>query len=58
MGRLIVYADVMSSTMHVTSAPLVHGAGSVARRQAAGRGRGGNAWISPLGQAAISLQVR
>ncbi|KAF9411933.1 hypothetical protein HW555_009407 [Spodoptera exigua] len=57
MGRLVVYSDVMSSTMHVTSGPLAHGAGSVARRQAAGRGRAGNSWISPLGQAAISLQV-
>ncbi|CAH1636078.1 unnamed protein product [Spodoptera littoralis] len=57
MGRLVVYSDVMSSTMHATSGPLAHGAGSVARRQAAGRGRGGNTWISPLGQAAISLQV-
>ncbi|KAJ8709211.1 hypothetical protein PYW07_009037 [Mythimna separata] len=57
LGRLVVYADVMSSTMHVTSAPLAHGVGSVARRQAAGRGRGGNVWITPPGQAAMSLQV-
>uniref|UniRef100_A0A2A4JH97 BPL/LPL catalytic domain-containing protein n=1 Tax=Heliothis virescens TaxID=7102 RepID=A0A2A4JH97_HELVI len=57
IGRLVVYADVMTSTMNITAAPLAHGVGAVARRQAAGRGRGGNVWITPPGQAAMSLQV-
>ncbi|XP_062525390.1 biotin--protein ligase isoform X3 [Bombyx mori] len=57
VGRLVVYAEVMSSTMRVTSQPLAHGAGAVAGRQAAARGRGGNTWLSPLGQASISVQI-
>lgn len=57
LGRLIVYADVMSSTMEISDHSFVHGFGAIARRQLAGRGRGGNAWISPPGQASMSLQV-
>ncbi|CAB3238450.1 unnamed protein product [Arctia plantaginis] len=57
MGRLVVYADVMPSTHNVTSVPLGHGVGSVALRQTSGRGRFGNRWIGPKGQACMSLQV-
>ncbi|KAJ2954764.1 hypothetical protein O0L34_g3067 [Tuta absoluta] len=58
LGRLVIYSDVVSSTMDITGgAPLAHGVGAVARRQAAGRGRAGNRWITPPGQAAMSLQV-
>ncbi|XP_026332395.1 biotin--protein ligase [Hyposmocoma kahamanoa] len=57
LGRLVVYADVMSTTMLVTDSALLHGVAAVARRQTAGRGRGGNTWITPPGQAAMSLQV-
>ncbi|KAJ0172196.1 hypothetical protein K1T71_012169 [Dendrolimus kikuchii] len=57
LGRLVVYADVISSTMNVMCGTLAHGVGAVARRQTSGRGRGGNSWISPLGQAAMTLQI-
>ncbi|KAL0818969.1 hypothetical protein ABMA28_008261 [Loxostege sticticalis] len=57
LGRVVVYSDLMSSTMDVTGTPLAHGVACVARRQAAGRGRAGNVWLTPPGQAAISLQV-
>ncbi|XP_049884797.1 biotin--protein ligase [Pectinophora gossypiella] len=58
LGRLVVYADVVPSTMLITGgAPLAHGVGAIARRQALGRGRGANRWITPPGQAAMSLQV-
>ncbi|XP_039760198.1 biotin--protein ligase isoform X2 [Pararge aegeria] len=57
LGRVVIYADVMSTTLAVMSAPLAHGVGAVARRQAAARGRGGNQWITTPGQAAMSLQV-
>ncbi|XP_028169574.1 LOW QUALITY PROTEIN: biotin--protein ligase [Ostrinia furnacalis] len=58
LGRVVVYADVLSSTLNVTGTPLAHGVACVARRQTAGRGRTGNAWLTPArGQAAISVQV-
>ncbi|XP_068619675.1 biotin--protein ligase [Battus philenor] len=58
LGRLVIYADVVdSTTLVVDGGALAHGMASVARRQLAGNGRGGNAWLTPPGQAAISLQV-
>ncbi|VVD03597.1 unnamed protein product [Leptidea sinapis] len=56
LGRVIIYSDVMTSTQAVLNDRLSSGVGAVCRRQTAGRGRGGNLWISPLGQAIISLQ--
>ncbi|XP_053615602.1 biotin--protein ligase isoform X2 [Plodia interpunctella] len=57
VGRVLIYADVVSTTMSMVERPLSHGVGAVARRMLAGRGRAGNAWLAPLGQAAISLQL-
>lgn len=57
IGRVVVYSDLLSSTMAITGTGLAHGVACVARRQAAGRGRQGNVWLTPPGQAAISLQV-
>ncbi|XP_069361840.1 biotin--protein ligase isoform X1 [Maniola hyperantus] len=57
LGRAVIYADVLSTTLAVTRSPLAHGVGAVARRQVAARGRGGNHWITTPGQAAMSLQV-
>ncbi|XP_045504178.1 biotin--protein ligase isoform X1 [Colias croceus] len=57
IGRILIYADVMSSTQRVIEGQLSHGAGAVARAQTAGRGRAANQWISPVGQAVMSLQV-
>ncbi|CAH2095374.1 unnamed protein product [Euphydryas editha] len=57
VGRAMVYADVLTSTAHVARGLRAHGAGALARRQSAARGRAGNRWITPPGQAAVSLQV-
>ncbi|XP_061727921.1 uncharacterized protein LOC133533022 [Cydia pomonella] len=58
LGRLVIYADTLTTTNAVTGGPpLAHGVAAVARRQTIGRGRGGNAWITVPGQACISLQV-
>ncbi|XP_063548722.1 uncharacterized protein LOC134755946 [Cydia strobilella] len=58
LGRLVIYADMLTTTNAVTGGPpLAHGVAAVARRQTLGRGRGGNAWITVPGQACISLQV-
>ncbi|XP_059051678.1 biotin--protein ligase [Achroia grisella] len=58
MGRLVVYSDVVGSTTRVVGgAALAPGVAAVARRQAAAQGRVQNKWLSPPGQAAISLQV-
>ncbi|CAK1545560.1 unnamed protein product [Leptosia nina] len=57
LGRVLVYADVLTSTQHIIEGTLAHGVGAVARRQIAGRGRGQNHWISPNGQAIMSLQI-
>ncbi|CAG4966213.1 unnamed protein product [Parnassius apollo] len=57
LGRLVVYADVIESTTHVVGGgALAHGVAAVARRQLAALGRAGNAWLTPPGQAAVSLQ--
>ncbi|XP_047988406.1 biotin--protein ligase [Leguminivora glycinivorella] len=58
LGRLVIYADMLTSTNAVTNGPpLAHGVAAVARRQSTGQGRGSNAWISVPGQASMSLQV-
>ncbi|XP_063381290.1 biotin--protein ligase [Cydia fagiglandana] len=58
LGRLVIYADTLTTTNAVTGGPpLAHGVAAVARRQTAARGRGHNAWITVPGQACISLQV-
>ncbi|XP_060805939.1 biotin--protein ligase [Amyelois transitella] len=57
VGRLIIYADVATTTMCMVERPLCHGVGAVARRMRAGRGRARNAWLAPPGVAAISLQL-
>ncbi|XP_047511746.1 biotin--protein ligase isoform X2 [Pieris napi] len=57
IGRVLIYADVLTSTQHIIEGSLGHGVGAVARSQSSGRGRGNNKWISPNGQAVMSLQV-
>ncbi|XP_072933352.1 biotin--protein ligase [Epargyreus clarus] len=58
LGRLVVYADVLESTQRVFAGEaFAHGVAAVCRRQAGGLGRAGNVWISPPGQAIISLQI-
>ncbi|CAG9112896.1 unnamed protein product [Plutella xylostella] len=58
VGRLVIYSDVMTSTQTLAnSARLGHGLAFVARRQTGGRGRGGNHWVSPPGQACVTVQL-
>ncbi|XP_048478124.1 biotin--protein ligase [Plutella xylostella] len=58
VGRLVIYSDVMTSTQTLAnSARLGHGLAFVARRQTGGRGRGSNHWVSPPGQACVTVQV-
>lgn len=57
IGRLVIYADVVSSTQDICSNRLGHGVSVVGRRQLSGRGRGGNAWLSAEGCAMISTQM-
>ncbi|XP_032522265.2 biotin--protein ligase isoform X2 [Danaus plexippus] len=57
LGRLLIYADVLASTQFISGCSLAHGVGATARRQVKGRGRGGNTWITPHGQAAITVQI-
>ncbi|XP_013147643.1 PREDICTED: biotin--protein ligase [Papilio polytes] len=58
LGRLVIYSEVIeSTTLVVDGGSLSHGVACVARRQLAGRGRAGNAWLTPPGQAALSIQV-
>lgn len=57
LGHLLIYSDVLTTTMDIIKDTLTHGIAVVAKRQLVGKGRGENAWITPLGQAAISLQL-
>ncbi|XP_045538116.1 biotin--protein ligase isoform X2 [Papilio machaon] len=58
LGRLVIYTEVIdSTTLVVDGGSLSHGVSCVARRQLAGSGRAGNAWLTPPGQAALSIQV-
>ncbi|KAL5274469.1 HLCS family protein [Megaselia abdita] len=58
IGRLVIYAPVISSTMHVINDfTLAHGTAVIARQQSDGKGRGGNQWLSPEGCSMFSLQI-
>ncbi|CAM4728505.1 unnamed protein product [Leuciscus chuanchicus] len=62
LGHTLVYADVTSSTMDlldglVSQSPQ-EGLIAIAARQTQGKGRGGNAWLSPLGCAMFSLHLQ
>lgn len=57
-GRLVIYADVVTSSMDViTGAKLKHGIVVIPSEQTGGRGRGGNVWLSPKGCAMFSIQL-
>ncbi|XP_012945082.1 biotin--protein ligase [Aplysia californica] len=63
MGQIVFYTDVITSTMTVFdgllfSIPKDVGVIAIAGRQTSGRGRGGNAWLSPTGCAMFTLPVR
>ncbi|EDW81058.1 uncharacterized protein Dwil_GK11222 [Drosophila willistoni] len=58
IGRLVIYAPIISSSMHViNNLELIHGLAVLPLRQTEGVGRSQNQWISPLGCAMFSLQL-
>ncbi|KAL0117814.1 hypothetical protein PUN28_008894 [Cardiocondyla obscurior] len=57
LGRLVIYTDVLSSSMNVIQVPLEHGLAVITRQQTNGRGRYSNKWLSPKGCAMFTLQV-
>ncbi|KAH0951438.1 hypothetical protein HN011_009394 [Eciton burchellii] len=57
LGRLVIYADVLTSSMYVTENRLEHGLAVIPRQQTQAQGRGRNIWLSPMGCAMFTLQV-
>lgn len=57
IGRLVLYADVLTSSQHILSKKLTHGLVVIPRQQTDGTGRSKNRWLSPIGCAAFSLQM-
>ncbi|KAM6983835.1 biotin--protein ligase isoform 1-T1 [Tautogolabrus adspersus] len=63
LGHTLLYAEVVTSTMNLLEglslkSPKDVGLIAVAARQSQGRGRGRNAWLSPLGCAMFTLRVQ
>ncbi|XP_051903182.1 biotin--protein ligase isoform X2 [Hippocampus zosterae] len=63
LGHTLLYAEVVSSTMDLVEGLNLHlpedvGLIVIAARQSQGRGRGRNAWLSPLGCAMFTLCVQ
>ncbi|XP_062392445.1 biotin--protein ligase [Sardina pilchardus] len=63
LGRTLLYAEVTPTTMDLLEGLMLElpeemGLIAIALRQTKGRGRGGNAWLSPLGCAMFTLHVR
>ncbi|KMQ96259.1 biotin--protein ligase [Lasius niger] len=57
LGQLVIYADVLTSSMYAMGARMKHGFAIIPRQQTHGRGRGNNVWLSPIGCAMFTLQV-
>ncbi|MBN3297921.1 BPL1 ligase, partial [Amia calva] len=63
LGHTVLYAEVTPTTMDLLEGlmlqlPQEMGLIAIAARQTQGKGRGGNAWLSPLGCAMFTLHVR
>ncbi|KAL0994492.1 hypothetical protein UPYG_G00122970 [Umbra pygmaea] len=63
LGRTLLYAHVIPTTMDLLEGLMLQlpedmGLVAVAAQQTQGRGRGGNAWLSPLGCAMFSVAVQ
>ncbi|KAM4546012.1 biotin--protein ligase isoform 2-T2 [Odontesthes bonariensis] len=63
LGHTLLYSEVVTSTMDLLEGLTLHlpadvGLIAVAARQCQGRGRGGNAWLSPRGCAMFTLRVQ
>ncbi|XP_068082947.1 biotin--protein ligase [Anabrus simplex] len=58
LGRLVLYSEVMTSSMDVLAGTVLqHGLAVVPCQQTKGSGRGGNVWLSPEGCAMFSIQL-
>lgn len=58
LGRLVIFSEVMTSSMDVLSGvALQHGLAVVPCQQTNGAGRGENVWLSPEGCAMFSIQL-
>ncbi|XP_063812620.1 biotin--protein ligase isoform X2 [Pseudophryne corroboree] len=62
LGRIILYADVTTSTFHLLEGLMFHepkemGLIAIATQQTQGKGRGGNVWLSPKGCALMTLLI-
>ncbi|KAJ8267132.1 hypothetical protein GJAV_G00138850 [Gymnothorax javanicus] len=63
LGRSLLYAEVTPTTMDLLEGLMLQlpqevGLIAVAARQTRGKGRGGNAWLSPLGCAMFTVHVQ
>uniref|UniRef100_A0A3Q1FJU9 Biotin--protein ligase-like n=1 Tax=Acanthochromis polyacanthus TaxID=80966 RepID=A0A3Q1FJU9_9TELE len=63
LGHTLLFAEVATSTMDLLEGLILHipkdvGLIAVAAQQSQGRGRGKNAWLSPLGCAMFTLRVQ
>ena len=59
LGQTVIHSEVVNSTFDILEGPMVHnGLVVIADQQIKGRGRGNNAWISPLGCAMTSFQLQ
>ncbi|XP_015514595.1 biotin--protein ligase isoform X1 [Neodiprion lecontei] len=58
LGRLVIYADVMTSSMDVVAnCQLHHGLAVIPCQQVSGQGRSKNVWLSPKGCGMFTLQL-
>uniref|UniRef100_A0A2S2NYB8 Biotin--protein ligase n=2 Tax=Schizaphis graminum TaxID=13262 RepID=A0A2S2NYB8_SCHGA len=58
LGRLVIFGEVMSSSMKLLNDPISrHGLVVIPKQQITGIGRGGNKWLSPSGCAMFSVQL-
>ncbi|KAK9874227.1 hypothetical protein WA026_002579 [Henosepilachna vigintioctopunctata] len=57
IGRLVIYADILTSSQHLLSTTIKHGLVVIPRQQSAAVGRSNNVWLSPVGSACFSLQL-
>ncbi|XP_032828547.1 biotin--protein ligase [Petromyzon marinus] len=62
LGRLVLHCEVVGSTMELLDGVTPHlpddvGLIAIATRQIRGKGRGGNAWLSPVGCAMFTLPL-
>ncbi|XP_054873360.1 biotin--protein ligase isoform X3 [Amphiprion ocellaris] len=63
LGHTLLFAEVVTSTMDLLEGLILHipkdvGLIAVAAQQSQGKGRGKNAWLSPLGCAMFTLRVQ